>query len=438
MNDAPSEQPRPNDEIRVAIIGAGIGGLTLSAALSALSNEDKLDIHIYESTSVISEVGAGITLWPRVWEMIKAIDLEDSLLQFVSRPPDKSARLVFQMRKADQKEGVFVHDIIMEGGSNTFHRADLQQTLLSRISGSLHLKHRLSSYEELDNEVIIHFDDGTTAKCDILIGMDGIKSALRKSFLQQNIPMSRSIDPVWSGTMAYRGLVGRDVLDKEFPGHRTITTPMMYMGKNKHVVAYAISRSLINVAAFISDISKEGTPCGEIALGPIVKEELLAAFTGWEPEVQVLLHSLKEPMKWPINQVVPLERYSSGRVLLAGDAAHGMPPHQGAGASQAIEDAYILANLLCHRSITRESIPKIAEIYDDIRRPEGNRVLQASIEFGRLLDLVFPDLEGYKEGDDNVPVDILEALGRKASKDWEWIWKDSVEGDRRRALQMMV
>ncbi len=156
---------------------------------------------------------------------------------------DKHEGLVFQMRKADQKEGVFVHDIIMEGGcqiehfakkliifvggSTTFHRADLQQTLLSRISGSLHLKHRFLSYEELDHEVVIHFEDGTTAKCDILIGMDGIKSCLRKSFLQQNIPLSRSIDPVWSGTMAYRGLVSRDVLDKEFPGHRSITTPMM-------------------------------------------------------------------------------------------------------------------------------------------------------------------------------------------------------------------
>lgn len=56
--------------------------------------------------------------------------------------------------------------------------------------------------------------------------MDGIKSTLRKSFLQQYIPSSKSIDPVWSGTMVYRGFVERDVLDKEFPGHRTITTPM--------------------------------------------------------------------------------------------------------------------------------------------------------------------------------------------------------------------
>ncbi|KJA15916.1 hypothetical protein HYPSUDRAFT_71778 [Hypholoma sublateritium FD-334 SS-4] len=437
MNDTISEQRRP--KIRVAIIGAGIGGLSLSAALGALLNNEKLDINIYESTSVISDsVGAGISLWPRVWETIKAIDLKKSLLQFVSRPPDKSARLVFQMRKGDQKEGVFVCDIVMEGGFIPIHRADLQQTLLSHICGSLHLKHRVSSFEELDNEVNIRFDDGTTAKCDILIGMDGLKSEVRKSSLQQHIPSSRSVDPVWSGTMVYRGLVERDVLDKQFPGHRTITTPMMYIGKHKHIVAYAISRGLINVAAYISDMSKAGTPCGEfIATGFAVKDELLAAFTDWEPELQVLLRSLKEPTKSPINQLVPLERYSFGRVLIAGDAAHGMPPHQGAGANQAIEDAYILANLLCHGSSTRESIPKIAEIYNDIRCPEGNRVLQASIEFGRLLDLTHPCVEGYKEGFNSNPVEILKALGKKVGEELEWIYKSSVERDKRRALHMM-
>ena len=57
--------------------------------------------------------------------------------------------------------------------------------------------------------------------------------------------------------------------------------------------------------------------------------------------------------------------------------------------------------------------------------------------FGRFLDLNFPGLEGYKEGDDGFPIEILEALGKKSSEDWEWIWKDSVEGDRRRAIDMM-
>lgn len=113
--------------------GAGIGGLTFAVALNALSQHDNVEVDIYESTAVISEVGAGITLWPRVWKMVQAIDLDTSLLRFAPRAPDDTERkyhlplifplvtngerlgLVFQMRKADQKEGVFIHDLTMQG-----------------------------------------------------------------------------------------------------------------------------------------------------------------------------------------------------------------------------------------------------------------------------------------------------------------------------------
>jgi salicylate hydroxylase len=58
--------------------------------------------------------------------------------------------------------------------------------------------------------------------------MDGIRSTVRKSVLaHQGTPDSPSVEPVWGGTVVYRGLVGRDVLDRVFPGHRASTTPMM-------------------------------------------------------------------------------------------------------------------------------------------------------------------------------------------------------------------
>lgn len=102
------------------------------------------------------------------------------------------------------------------------------------MSGRLHLGHRFTSLEEKNDEVVMHFQNGTSATCDLLIGMDGIKSAVRKSLLlKQGLTNSPSMEPVWSGTIAYRGLVSRDVLDKVFPGHRTITTPMMYVGKGR-------------------------------------------------------------------------------------------------------------------------------------------------------------------------------------------------------------
>lgn len=102
------------------------------------------------------------------------------------------------------------------------------------MHGSLHLGHRLSTLEEKGDEVVMHFHNGKTATCDLLIGIDGIKSTVRKSLLlKQGLPDSPSMSPIWSGTVAYRGVVPRDVLDALFPGHRSITTPMMYLGKHK-------------------------------------------------------------------------------------------------------------------------------------------------------------------------------------------------------------
>ncbi|KJA15142.1 hypothetical protein HYPSUDRAFT_92085 [Hypholoma sublateritium FD-334 SS-4] len=432
-------QDTNSQPIRIAIIGAGIGGLTLSAALGVLSKANDLEIYIYESAASISEIGAGITLWPRVWEIMNAIDLGQGLLQFLQCPPDDTARLVFQLRKGDQKEGLFVHDVIMQGGSTTFHRADLQQTLVNRMSGRLHLGHRFMSLEEKSNEVVMHFQNGATATCDLLIGMDGIKSAVRKSLLaKQGILSSPCLEPVWSGTIAYRGLVSRDVLDAVFPGHRTITTPMMYIGKGRHVVAYAISRSLINVAAFVTYPEKEGTVYEDTCpSAEEIQEELVALYTNWEPEVQVLIKTLKQPLKWPINQVIPLDSYAHGRVIIAGDAAHGMPPHQGSGASTAIEDAYILANLLSSEFCTKDSVLKVPEIYNEIRCLEGNRALDAAIETGKMLDLNFPGLERVQEGDENVDPDLLHAVGKEMSRKWEWVWKDSAEVGKTSALESL-
>ncbi|KAF8964497.1 salicylate hydroxylase [Flammula alnicola] len=430
-----------NQKLRVAIIGAGIGGLTLSAALGILDHERNLEVDIYESTAHITEVGAGIGFWPRTWEIMRALGVEKKINEFLPEIPDDGPHIAFQIRKSDQKEGFHVQDVMIQGPFFRLHRADLQQILLSQMSGRLHLSHRLSSFEETEKEVRLHFLDGTTATCDILIGMDGIKSAVRSGLLlKTGLSQSLFLDPVWSGTVAYRGLVPAENIETVFPGHRAINTPMMmYLGKLKHLIVYPVAheKTLLNIVAFVSDPSKEGTVYDGPSSVACTQEEILSAFSGFEPEVQVLLRGIDHPSKWAINALVPLERYASGRVLVAGDAAHAMPPHQGAGAGQAIEDAYILANLLCHKLSTKEMVPKVSEVYNAVRSPEGNRVLQGSILSGRLADLVSPGFENVKEGDTDVPLEKLQELAGLMGKEWDWVWKSSAEGDRKRALEML-
>jgi salicylate hydroxylase len=90
------------------------------------------------------------------------------------------------------------------------------------------LSHRLVSYEEVGDEIHLTFQDGSSAICDLLIGVDGIKSVVRKCFLEQRgLPSSPSYNPVWTGSYAYRGLVPADELEKEFPGHRAVIMPVM-------------------------------------------------------------------------------------------------------------------------------------------------------------------------------------------------------------------
>lgn len=114
------------------------------------------------------------------------------------------------------------------GGYTRFRRADLQKVLCSDMRGELHLSHRLVYYEELPHEVVLHFQDGKTATCDLLIGADGIRSAVRRQFLSKQEPSPLSSDAVfWSGEYAYRGLVEVERLQAAFPGHRACDEPVI-------------------------------------------------------------------------------------------------------------------------------------------------------------------------------------------------------------------
>lgn len=124
------------------------------------------------------------------------------------------------------------------GGTIRLHRKALQQVLLSfQPTGRVHLSHKLTSYEETDDEVLLHFADGSNATCDLLIGADGIRSSVRRRFIEaqksdksMNNPLPdglRTGDAVWTGSYAYRGLVPFGKLDSRLPGHRALTTPLM-------------------------------------------------------------------------------------------------------------------------------------------------------------------------------------------------------------------
>ncbi|PPR03585.1 hypothetical protein CVT26_006126 [Gymnopilus dilepis] len=424
--------------LRVAIIGGGIGGLTLAVALSRLGLEDLIEVDIYESAPELTQVGAGITFWPRAWKILRDLGLEEALIRHLSpgqHVPDGKPRLGFQFRKADQRQGIPIHDLVFAGAALSFHRATVQQILLENLSPSIrcHLSCRLVSYNEGQaGEVTLTFEDGKTTTCDLLVGADGLKSVVRKQFVKSGTSDDSSGDPVWSGSFAYRCMINSDIVSQRVPNHHAFKTPVI------HLVVYPILQGrVINVVAYHSDLSKEGTQYDGPSFQDVTKDEVMAIFGQWEEEVRVLAENMEKPSRWAIHAIEPLESYGSGSVLLLGDAAHAMTPHQGNGAGQAIEDAYILAHLISKAARDQTPTSRLTQVYDAVRRPFANFVHAASRAHGLLYQFNAPGFEDIQEYDENVSKDRLDKLAQLIVGDWEYAWTTTADEDLKRALAMI-
>ncbi|TFY51588.1 hypothetical protein EVG20_g10929 [Dentipellis fragilis] len=393
--------------LKVAICGGGISGLCLGVALSRYPD---VQVDIYEAAQRFSEIGAGVMIWSRTWRILELLGLADDFAEIAHAPPDGSLGVGFDYRKSDVPDGFRFHLFQLPYGCIRFHRAHFLDAFIHHLPpGVAHFGKRLSSYIEGDSvgPVTLRFDDQTEATCDLL-------SVGRPELLD-------CIEPIWTGTIAYRGLIPVEQLVAKEKAHRAVDSPMM------HVVSYSISQgSIVNVIAFASDVEKEGTPYTDPWVAPCSQEELLACYANWEPEVVGMLQCIKSPTKWGLHALKPLSAYVSRKVALVGDAAHAMLPHQGAGAGQAIEDAFILASLLGDPSVTPLTLEHALKAYEHVRLPLANHVLTGSRESGRMYEFVGE----YDFGD-------CEQLGPTIERQWDWVSEDGPDEDAQRALLWM-
>jgi len=219
-----------------------------------------------------------------------------------------------------------------------------------------------------------------------------------------------------------------------------IYNPIQYCGKNKHVIVYPVSQGkFLNIVVFCSEPEKEGSKLDGSVIIDTTKDAIEHQFVGWEEDVLFLISHMEKPSRWTIQSVGPLSRYAQGPVVLMGDAAHAMPPHQGQGAGQAIEDAYLLANILAKAVTTQPaesiSIARLTEIYSTIRQPVGTFAQISSRDLGLIYDFNGPGFEDVQEGDE-VPSDKLKRMLQMIEKGWEWV-SISPMGDVTKALEMV-
>jgi len=189
--------------------------------------------------------------------------------------------------------------------------------------------------------------------------------------------------PEYSGVRAYRGLISREKL----PGWPE-AAHMVWMEDGKHFIVYPVrSGRLLNYVGFVPT-ENETIESWSAAGDP---DELAASFDGWDPRVVRLLETVETCYWWGLHDRRPLASWTSGRLVLLGDAAHAMLPHLGQGANQAIEDGVALAVLLEGRD--PDEVPDILQQYEKFRRARTDAIQAEARKTGLRYDSKYENLE---------------------------------------------
>lgn len=408
-----------NKKLRVAIVGGGIAGLALAANLFRYTH---LEVILYEAAPQFSEIGAGISFGVNAIKAIECLNLAAEYHAIADQVAAPFQDVWFQWRNGYTDE-YLSSSIAPQVGQSSVHRADFLDSILKQVPREkCHFNKKLTSIEETANEVILNFQDGTSAHADYVIGADGIHSAVRAYVLaSQNLPAAR---PQFTGTWAYRGIIQyqdfKQALEQAELDLEIADVPQMLLGKDKHILTFPIRRGEhINIVAFKSDRQQKALAEGTAWTQSVDQHTMLADFSDWSESCQILLKLIEKPSLWALHELVELDSYQSvsGRVIIMGDAAHAMLPHQGAGAGQGLEDAVILAALFEETNLSIQDLAKLSQIYEDLRKPRACQVQRTSRESGEIYELYSPEYSTFEQ------------VGKHLIHRFDWLWQYPIEQD---------
>ncbi|KAH8803538.1 putative salicylate hydroxylase [Xylogone sp. PMI_703] len=410
----------------IAIVGGGISGLCLAIGLI----RHNVPVHIYEAAPQFAEIGAGMSIGPSGCMSLHLLDpaLSESFAKLATKHTDNpgwenKVRVWMQYRYGQDAE--LLTEVSNKIGQTSVHRAEFLDALVGLIpDGITSFGKKLRKVEESDQGVKLFFEDKSTVEATFVIRADGIKSRVRDAMLG---PDTRLLSPEYSGTCVYRGIIPMAAAVKAVGKERAMLG-QMYLGNGGYVVTYPIQHGTsINLGAFT--YKKEG-PWERHGdwISPNQKEAAVKDFSTWSPSVKALLNLLENPSMWATFNMPLIPSNTKGRICLIGDAAHATTPHQGSGCGAAIEDAFILSQLIGDERVQSESGIFLAfQAYDAICRPRAQRIITTSRECGDLLALRDPMI-----GDDKNL--IIQNLQQRYS----WIWEQDMEDLLKRARELMI
>jgi 2-polyprenyl-6-methoxyphenol hydroxylase-like FAD-dependent oxidoreductase len=340
----------------ILIAGAGIGGLTLAALLTR-RGEGCL---VLERAPRFGAVGAGIVLQPNAIRVLRSAGLES-----IARQGAATTTLQIRDSKGRVLSSIATSDFVeaFDAGVVGFHRATLHAALLDHVPGSVLQSNATVAAFRVDAEgVVVRLEDGTEIRGSALVGADGLRSAVRRQMLADGPPR-------YSGYTSYRGVIPRDP-------HWPKGFMCESWGSGARFGLVAIDQDRLYWFA-TANASEGGLSVG---LGGLTER-----FRGWHEPIPAVIAATPDEalLHVDIHDREPVNRWSDGRVMLLGDAAHPMTPNLGQGGGQAIEDAVVLDRCLRQQA----SIESAFAAFELARRERTSRVVLQSRRMGALGQL---------------------------------------------------
>lgn len=352
--------------------------MTLAAFLHRFGH----DVELFDAGSAFSEVGAGLLISPNGSRVLAELGLADGLAAIGTRSERvqlkrwEDDRVLLSLPLGDAPVRQFGHP------HYNVYRPDLIELLATALDGvSLRMNAEVTGARSTSDGAIVSLAGGSTVPADVVVGADGVRSAVRTSVFGPH--PSR-----FSNLVAYRALVPREVVP-DLPLDVTNR-----LGPGRHVVSYFVGRdqSLLNLMCTTPDDSWDIESWTE----PGTAAALRAEFASWSPELRHVLDHVIEPIyRWALHDRTPLRRWTDGNVTLLGDACHPMLPFMAQGACQAIEDAIVLARCLTEI----DDAPAVAlKRYEEMRKARTSRMQLGSWDNATTYNL--PDGVNQQSRDD--------------------------------------
>lgn len=323
----------------ILIVGGGIGGLTSAAALA----QQGFKVTLLEAAPEFGEIGAGLTITPNAMKGLDFIGACERVASAGVEPGKQrfthwqDGRTLVSVDRSTQRAKYGAPYI-------TIHRADIHEVLLD-VAREAGVDLRANSPVVASEGTTAILADGTRISADVLIGADGVKSVIRQRFEAE--------PPYFTGHVAWRCLVPvtPEIQDlSDWPG--------IIIGPGGMIARYNVRGSTILNLVFFR--RQDGWTDDGWAI-PANPDEMRSAYAGWCDDAQRLIDAAcqQSMYKWAINARRPLPTWIvDGNVSLLGDAAHGMTPFLGQGATSSIEDGIVLARAMAASSTASEGLAR--------------------------------------------------------------------------------